>query len=545
MRSDPGRVRSNNEDAVGGFEPVDRALRAERGCLYVVADGMGGHAAGEVASNYAVASILRDYFTMPWEGPEPSLRAAIAAANAAIHAEGSAPGEHQGMGSTVVAAAVLPDRAVIANVGDSRAYLLRDGKLRQLSLDHSWVAERVAIGLLTPEQAAAHPGKNVLTRNLGFSSQAEPSVAEIALQAGDRLLLCSDGLSGPLSEEQMTALLGDGNAEQAATALIAAANEAGGRDNIGVVVLAPGAAREGAPQGVLEALPPPSWQPAALEPPPTPVQPTPPEPSSPSSESAPPQTPLPAAVAAPKRRHRLLLGAATAVVLVVGALTAGAVALAGRGGSSRKSAPVAAAAIRTALSTAAPAGGASIASAASASQTPAPTSIPSPSATVAPLLIVQTPAASATPAASPSPESAPSGPGDAATPGGPASGAAGGAPPTGTPDSGGPSSAGATAGIPGSTPAVVYQAHAGDTLLAIWQSCYTTAFPDLFTFAQATVALNGTGADLNNLQPGQQVTLPPGWSGANCPLNGSPAAPPPPPTRLNPGLLPRPVQPAR
>jgi len=307
IRSDPGRVRSNNEDAVGGFEPADRALRAERGCLYVVADGMGGHAAGEVASNYAVAAILREYFMQPWEGMEPSLRAAIAAANTAIHEESDAPGEHQGMGSTVVAAAVLGDRAVIANVGDSRAYLLHDGQLRQVSLDHSWVAERVAIGLLTPEEAAAHPGKNVLTRNLGFSPQAEPSVAEIAVQAGDRLLLCSDGLSGPLTEEKLHELLGAGDAEQAAAALIAAANEAGGPDNIGVVVVAPGAKRARAPQGTLAALHPPSWQPpppeplpelqpatdVSAEPPPLPPEPLPP-PRRPRCPCLPRPCPLPA-----------------------------------------------------------------------------------------------------------------------------------------------------------------------------------------------------------------------------------------------------------
>jgi len=259
FRSDVGRVRSNNEDAVGAFEPADDALRAERGCLYVVADGMGGHAAGEVASNYAVASILRDYYLQPWAGVEAGLRSAVASANTAIHEKGSEPGEHQGMGCTVVAAALVGDRAVIINVGDSRAYLLRDGALRQVSLDHSWIAERVAIGLLTPEEAAAHPGKNVLTRNLGFTPETDPSVADIVLQAGDRLLLCSDGLSGPIAEDRIAALLGEGSAEQAVTALIEAANGAGGPDNIGVAVIAFGAERAAPPRDRLEALPAPAW----------------------------------------------------------------------------------------------------------------------------------------------------------------------------------------------------------------------------------------------------------------------------------------------
>jgi len=140
------------------------------------------------------------------------------------------------MGCTVVAAALLGERAVVINVGDSRAYLLRDGQLRQISLDHSWIAERVAIGLLTPEEAAAHPGKNILTRNLGFSPETEPSVAELTLQDGDRLLLCSDGLYGVLEEREMEQLLRTEEAAAACSALIAAANARGTADNLSAAV---------------------------------------------------------------------------------------------------------------------------------------------------------------------------------------------------------------------------------------------------------------------------------------------------------------------
>ncbi len=226
-RVDTGRTRGNNEDAVDGFEPVDPAVRAERGCLYVVADGMGGHAAGEVASNYAVQSILHTYYSAAWAGVAGTLTGAIRRANEDIHTEGGRDAERRGMGSTVVAAAVLDNQAVIAHAGDSRAYLLRNGQLILLTRDHTWVAERLADGTLSPEEAEHHPNRNVLTRNLGSRIDVEPEVTIQPLQRGDRLLLCSDGLWGAISEVQIAALAQRTPAEHAVSALVAAANAAG------------------------------------------------------------------------------------------------------------------------------------------------------------------------------------------------------------------------------------------------------------------------------------------------------------------------------
>lgn len=566
FRSDPGRIRSNNEDAVGRFEPADPALRAERGCLYVVADGMGGHAAGEVASNYAVASILRDYFMQPWEGAEPALRAAIAAANAAIHEEGTAPGGRQGMGCTVVAAALLGERAVIINVGDSRAYLLREGQLRQVSLDHSWVAERVAIGLLTPEEAAAHLGKNVLTRNLGFSPETEPSVADLALQDGDRLLLCSDGLSGPLTEDRIAALLGEGSAEQAVTALIAAANEAGGPDNIGVAVIAVGAERAQPPQDVVEALAAPAWlsteeapeaaQPIPAEPPvvaastaqprgwelvgvmsaaaapvaaPAAGEEDRPDHESPAAAEAPvspaaepaawqPFTApslaaaTPAQMAAPQPKRRPLLLGAVAAAVLVGVLAVGGFALAGRGGSSHKTAAIVAA--TTTAQVAAPL------AAATASTTPTPAGVASPTATAGPLLsaLATAPAASPTPTTTPAPTSGPAGPGNGPDTLGEPPGPTVAARPGSTSASGGGGTAGRTIAP---TPPVLFQVRPGDTLESLWQSCYTELFPTFSVFAEAAAVLNASGVDLNDLKPGDRFVLPGGWTGATCPLSGA------------------------
>ncbi len=245
-RTDPGRVRENNEDAAGGFAPADPAVLEERGALFVVADGMGGHAAGEVASNYAVNKILHAYYSLPWEGAEQTLSAAVQEANAEINAEGEQTPERRGMGSTVVAAAILDGRAVVANVGDSRAYLLHEGRLEPITRDHSWVAEHLADGMLTPEQAADHPNRNILTRNLGLRPLVEPDVRSWEFADGDRLLLCTDGLWGTVPEEQIAALLQQRTtAERATAALIAAANAAGGHDNIGVAVIGRGTAGRG------------------------------------------------------------------------------------------------------------------------------------------------------------------------------------------------------------------------------------------------------------------------------------------------------------
>ncbi len=258
-RVDTGRTRGNNEDAVDGFEPVDPAVRAERGCLYVVADGMGGHAAGEVASNYAVQSILHTYYSAAWAGVAGTLTGAIRRANEDIHTEGGRDAERRGMGSTVVAAAVLDNQAVIAHAGDSRAYLLRNGQLILLTRDHTWVAERLADGTLSPEEAEHHPNRNVLTRNLGSRIDVEPEVTIQPLQRGDRLLLCSDGLWGAISEVQIAALAQRTPAEHAVSALVAAANAAGGPDNIGVALIHAGGGSGTTTRRLAAFVPPPTF----------------------------------------------------------------------------------------------------------------------------------------------------------------------------------------------------------------------------------------------------------------------------------------------
>ena len=223
--SDLGRQRKGNEDNYYVRSP-----------LFVVADGMGGAQAGEVASEIAVRQFERG---LP-DGCEPgeALEALIQAANARIHEQARSDSKHAGMGTTTTAAYVTSDAVVVAHVGDSRCYLLRDGDLIRLTRDHSLVGELVARGKLTEEQAESHPQRSVITRALGPEPHVEVDVEVFPARSGDLFLLCSDGLTSMVHEPQLKQLLADRERplEQTGRTLIAAANDAGGRDNITVIL---------------------------------------------------------------------------------------------------------------------------------------------------------------------------------------------------------------------------------------------------------------------------------------------------------------------
>lgn len=234
---DRGLVRERNEDRCGAFEPEDQALHAQRGRLFVVADGMGGHAAGDVAAEIAVQTIQEAYFHGDWTGAPAKLRAAFVAANQAI-LRAARDGGRQGMGAAAVAAAVVEDRVAVAHLGDCRGYLVRGNHITRLTSDHSWVQERMDAGRLTPDEARIHPYRNVLTRALGAEAEAAPDVAERPLTPGDALLLCSDGLWGLADDRDLAqALTAAPDAAQAAQALVDLALARGGHDNISVVVV--------------------------------------------------------------------------------------------------------------------------------------------------------------------------------------------------------------------------------------------------------------------------------------------------------------------
>jgi serine/threonine protein phosphatase PrpC len=225
--SDRGRKRPSNEDAYG--------FSVEAG-VYVVCDGMGGAAAGEIASTIAVDEILRllTHRSPESDAPLPdAAQNAISAANEAIFSRAQRNHRLNGMGTTLVALATLEHHVWVLNVGDSRCYRLRNGGLEQLTRDHSLVEEQVRLGRMTPREALHSPLKNVITRALGTQSHVTPDVFELEAEPGDLFLLCSDGLTRELADSTIqTLLVGDLTLEALSARLVEAAKKAGGHDNI-------------------------------------------------------------------------------------------------------------------------------------------------------------------------------------------------------------------------------------------------------------------------------------------------------------------------
>lgn len=241
MASHVGCVRSGNEDRV--LYVIPAAGERRRGVLALVADGMGGHAAGEVASRIAAEEIERVYRTTE-ASPPALLAAAFAAANRAIFAHAAADAGCRGMGTTCTAALILDDQLYLGHVGDSRAYLLRDRRLHPLSEDDSLVNELVRAGEISREEAKRRPDRNVILRALGTRPEIVPAIWRdgLALAAGDRLLLCSDGLTDLVDEDTIGRLAGEGDPGRAVARLTEAALAAGGLDNVSVGVFAIGEA---------------------------------------------------------------------------------------------------------------------------------------------------------------------------------------------------------------------------------------------------------------------------------------------------------------
>lgn len=230
--TDRGLQRPNNEDAL---------LDDKASALFAVADGMGGHAAGEVASRIAVDALARE--AAPAKKPranaaDPLVRA-FTLANREIRRRGRAEPEKRGMGTTlsVLSGNTGNSRGVIVHVGDSRVYRARRGRLDQLTCDHTWVQERVDAGVLSPEQARSHPYASILTRVLGTEERVQPDVSALDIEPGDIFLLCSDGLTGMVSDGDIGATLRrEEPLLQLAERLVAMAKAAGGLDNVTLVL---------------------------------------------------------------------------------------------------------------------------------------------------------------------------------------------------------------------------------------------------------------------------------------------------------------------
>lgn len=230
--TDVGRVRRSNEDSFGLFPELN---------LYIVADGMGGHAAGEVASKMAVDAI-KEFLTSPeitQQSQEAQLARAIAYANQKIYEAGEQDPSLSGMGTTIVAVLAQPMETIIGFVGDSRVYLQQNNKIEQLTQDHSLVNEYVRKGLLTVEAAERHPLKHVISRALGTNAAVEVETIQRTPASGDILLLCSDGLSNKLSSHEMSAILTEtgGDLNKAGSLLVQKAKDKGGEDNITAILV--------------------------------------------------------------------------------------------------------------------------------------------------------------------------------------------------------------------------------------------------------------------------------------------------------------------
>ena len=234
--SDAGRARDHQEDTAAFFAPPDATVLAQRGYLLVVADGMGGHNAGEIASQAAVGELERVYYLGSGDDLASGLSQAVHAANQAVYKLAQADARRQGMGTTVAAAVVHARGLWVANVGDSRVYLVRGGQIKQITRDHSWVEEQVRAGVLTPEQARLHPQRNIITRAIGTNASVEADFFTGTLQAHDIIVLCSDGLTGHLADAEILEVVSQLAPEPAARRLVDLANERGGLDNLSVIV---------------------------------------------------------------------------------------------------------------------------------------------------------------------------------------------------------------------------------------------------------------------------------------------------------------------
>lgn len=233
-RTDRGLVRDTNEDSVFiSGSPIGKLPD-----LFIVADGMGGYKAGDYASRRAIDLVLKSIRERKEDAPLRALRTAIDSANSTIFHEAQNEEDKENMGTTLVCAVISDTHLTVANVGDSRLYLLHDGALRQVTHDHSYVEELVRKGRMEEEEALHHPKKHYITRAIGAEETVEPDFFEEELVHGDKILMCTDGLTNMVSDEVLLGvLLQSAGPDTAAEKLVELANRSGGRDNITAIVI--------------------------------------------------------------------------------------------------------------------------------------------------------------------------------------------------------------------------------------------------------------------------------------------------------------------
>lgn len=239
--TDIGKKRKLNQDYV--FTSTERVGNLAN--IFIVADGMGGHKAGDYASRFTVETVVEEVASSFEQNPEIIIGDALDAANRKLRAKAAEDERLFGMGTTFVASTIFGDRLKVANVGDSRAYLIREGTITQITRDHSLVEEMVRMGGIDRETARRHVDKNIITRAVGATDTIEADYFDVALASGDLILMCSDGLTNMVQDEDICAILcGEGDLPARAGRLIDTANLNGGRDNIAVILVEPFAGEE-------------------------------------------------------------------------------------------------------------------------------------------------------------------------------------------------------------------------------------------------------------------------------------------------------------
>jgi serine/threonine protein phosphatase PrpC len=236
--SEAGPHREINEDTIGAFVPSEAPGSERKGYLYVVADGMGGHLAGEVASATAVSTLKDEYYSPSSHSRiEPALRQAVQAANLRVHDLAHRHAEYRSMGTTLTTVALVGNCAYVAHVGDSRAYHWRGGQLNLLTSDHSEAAELVRMRILKADKVRDHPGRSVLTRSIGSTLISRPDFLRQPIAAGDRFILCSDGLWSELEDAELAEVVGDCSPAEACRELMDRVLARGCPDNASVQVV--------------------------------------------------------------------------------------------------------------------------------------------------------------------------------------------------------------------------------------------------------------------------------------------------------------------
>ncbi|CAN5172205.1 MAG: Stp1/IreP family PP2C-type Ser/Thr phosphatase [Chloroflexia bacterium] len=231
--SEPGTVRERNEDLV--YTPDQSVVEQSDVVILAVADGMGGHERGEVAAKIAIDTLVQRFAEADSDDPVLFIKQAYRAANQTIFDDGSAKGEHNLMGTTLVTAIIRGEDLTVGNVGDSRAYLMRAGRLNQVTTDHSLVAEQVRMGVMTQDEARGSTHKNIVTRAIGHRERVDVDIFEIKLLPDDRLLLSSDGIHDVLEENEMGEVLSAFEPDEASRELISRALNAGSSDNVSAI----------------------------------------------------------------------------------------------------------------------------------------------------------------------------------------------------------------------------------------------------------------------------------------------------------------------